>query len=356
MFASALLACFIQAPVPAIAVTRSGIQIEATGCQIGDLELDTPFGRYSCATDPIIEVRNLLRSFSLLSTIREKGLLNNREWLSALSESGFLSALLIETELISHSFPELYVGYDLIESWAKKTSRLPASITLDKRLNWLHEIYLKKKGLQRLVYGTELVSIISGGSNKNSKRNLSYNQISDELQSSDHIRRRIGLQLCVKQSELIFMHQILSLSMIDPSSQVRQTAAKSAAMINQHTARQYWVKIAARGLSIHRSYAVDYLAHLAGPIGLRVIKILNSASTHFIGEQYTFDDIKIRVVKSSDLSLIGSLNWRSNNSAGNNASHGFDYLSDDTEIIESKSTFTITKVPSLLAEQIRALL
>ena len=358
LFSAIVIASCIQAVIqqPSIAVTRSGLHVEAVDCKVGDLQLATPFGRLLCAADPVVEIRDFSLSALPLLKLREGGVFSHDEWLTALSQAGLLSILLKETEQVSLHFPESVVGYDLIQSWAAQTSSLPPSIKLDERVEKLYKTYLRQDGLQRLILGTELRGIISASSNKRSERNLSYTQIGDELKSTDAIRRRIGLQIATKQSEMIYMHQILAMTIADSSAQVRNTAAQTSAALHQHASRQYWVKLAARGSGLQRFYAANYLVHYAGPLGIKALKLIDSAGDHKIGDRYSFGGIKVWVVKSHDSSLMNPVLWFDNALAKGSDSHLFDHLSDDTEFIYASSSFVITKVPTLLAEQIRALL
>jgi hypothetical protein len=358
LFSAVVIAICIQvaSQQPAIAVTQSGLHVETVDCKVGDLQLATPFGRLLCVTDPVVKIREFSLSALPLLKLRESGVLSHDEWLTALSQAGLLSILLRETEQVALHFPESVVGYDLIQNWAAQTSSLPPSIKLDEQVEKLYKMYLKQDGLQRLILGTQLRDIISESSNKRSERNLSYSQIGDELKSTDDIRRRIGLQIATKQSEIIYIPQILGMTIVDSSAQVRNTAAQASAALHQHAARQYWVKLAARGSGLQRFYAANYLAHYAGPIGLKALQLVDSASGHRIGDRYSFGDIKIWVVESQDSSLMRPVLWHENSPGERSGLHLFDHLSDDTEFIYSSSTFVVTKVPSLLAEQIRALL
>jgi len=357
LFSAIVMASCIQASTqqPVIAITKSGLHVEAVDCKVGDLQLATPFGRLLCATDPVVEIRDFSLSALPLLKLREAGVFSHDEWLTALSQAGLLSILLKETEQVSLHFPESVIGYDLIQSWATQTSSLPPSIKLDERVEKLYKTYLRQDGLQRLILGTELRSIISASSNKRSERNLSYTQLGDELKSTDAIRRRIGLQIATKQSEVIYMPQILAMTIADSSAQVRDTAAQASAALHQHAARQYWVKLAARGSGLQRFYAANYLAHYAGPIGITVLKLIDSASNHKIGDRYSFGEIKIWVVELQDSGLMSPVQWLDSPRELDD-SRVFDHLSDDTEFIYASSSFVITKVPTLLAEQIRALL
>jgi hypothetical protein len=345
-----------QAMQPVIAVTKSGVHIEALDCQVGDLQLATPFGLYLCASDPVVEVRDLILSSQPLAKLREDGVFTNEEWLAAISRAGLLTLLLDQTSLIAGSFPKVIDGYNLIQYWAAQTSNLDPAINLDDRISKLYKMYLRQQGLRRLILGTELENIVSASSNKRAERNLSYMQIGDELKSTDPIRRRIGLQIATKQSEVVYLHQILAMTIVDSTAQVRQTAALSCSALHQHAARQYWVKLAARGSELHRGYAVNYLAHYSGPIGIRALKMLDSASEHRIGDRYSFSSNKIWVVQASDSSLVRPVLWLNNSPSERSNLHLFDHLSDNTEFIDSRSVFVVTKVPPLLAEQIRALL
>jgi hypothetical protein len=358
LFSAIAIASCIQAATqePVIAITKSGLHVEAVDCKVGDLQLATPFGRLLCATDPVVEIRDFSLSALPLLRLKGNGVFSNDEWLTALSQAGLLSILLEETTQVAQHSPESIIGYDLVQNWAAQTSNLPSSMILDEQVATLYKMYLKRDGLQRLILGTELRGIISESSNKRSERNLSYTQIGNELKSTNAIRRRIGLQIATKQSEVIYMHQILAMTIVDPSAQVRNTAAQSSAALHQHAARQYWVKLAARGSGLHRLYAANYLAHYAGPIGLKALKLVDSASDHKIGDRYSFGEIKIWVVKSQDSSLMRPVLWRDNSPGERSDLHLFGHLSDDTEFIYASSTFVVTKVPTLLAEQIRALL
>jgi hypothetical protein len=358
LFSAVVIASCIQAATqqPVIAITKSGLHVEAVDCKVGDLQLATPFGRLLCATDPVVEIREFNLSALPLLKLKENGIFSSDEWLTALSQAGLLSLLLEETAQATQHFPESIIGYDIIQNWAAQTSSLPPSIKLDEQVEKLYKMYLKQDGLQRLILGTELRGIISASSNKRSERNLSYTQISDELKSTDAVRRRIGLQIATKQSEVIYMPQILAMTIADPSAQVRDTAAQASAALHQHAARQYWVKRAARGSGLQRFYAVNYLARYAGPLGIKALKLLDSAGDHKIGDRYSFGGIKVWVVQFQDSSLMNPVLWFDHSLAKGSDSHLFDHLSDDTEFIYASSSFVITKVPTLLAEQIRALL
>ena len=358
LFSAIVIVSFMQASIqqPVIAITKSGLHVEAMDCKVGDLQLSTPFGRLLCATDPVAEIRDFSLSTLPLLKLRESGVFSHDEWLTALSQAGLLSILLKETEQVALHSPESIVGYDLIQNWAAQTSSLPPSIKLDAQVEKLYKMYLKQDGLRRLILGTELHSSISGSSNKRSERNLRYTQIGDELKSTDAIRRRIGLQIATKQSEVIYMPQILAMTIVDPSAQVRNTAAQASAALHQHAARQYWVKRAARGSGLQRLYAANYLAHYAGPLGIKALKLIDSAGDHKIGDRYSFDEIKIWVVNSQDSSLMNPVLWSDHSLGKRSDLHLFDHLSDNTEFIYASSAFVITKVPTLLAEQIRALL
>jgi len=358
LFSAIVFVSCIQASIqqPVIAITKSGLHVEAIDCKVGDLQLSTPFGRLLCATDPVVAIRDFSLSALPLFKLKENGVFSNEEWLTALSQAGLLSILLEETAQAAQHFPESIVGYDLVQNWAEKTSNLPPSIILNEQVEKLYKMYSKQDGLQRLILGTELRDIISGSSNKRSERNLSYIQIANELRSTDAIRRRIGLQIATKQSEVIYIHQMLAMTIADPNAQVRDTAAQSSAALHQHAARQYWVKLAARGSGLQRFYAANYLAHYAGPIGIKALKLVDSASGHKIGDRYSFLEIKIWVVKSHDSSLMRPVPWLDYSPGERGDLHLFDHLSDNTEFIYASSAFVVTKVPTLLAEQIRALL
>jgi hypothetical protein len=85
------------------------------------------------------------------------------------------------------------------------------------------------------------------------------------------------------------------------------------------------------------------------------LKLIDSASNHKIGDRYSFGEIKVWVVELQDSGLMSPVQWL--DSPGElDDSRVFDHLSDDTEFIYASSSFVITKVPTLLAEQIRALL
>jgi hypothetical protein len=358
LFSAIVIVSCMQASTPqqVIAITQSGRHVEAVGCKVGDLQLSTPFGRLLCATDPIVEIRDFSLSALPLLKLKENGVFSSEEWLTALSQAGLLSILLEETAKTAQHSPESIVGYDIVQNWAAQTSNLPPSMSLDEQVAKLYKMYLKQAGLQRLILGTELRDIISESSNKRSQRNLSYTEIGNELKSTNDIRRRIGLQIATKQSEVIYMNQILAMTIVDSSAQVRNTAAQSSAALHQHAARQYWVKMAARGSGLHRFYAANYLAHYAGPIGIKALKLIDSAINHKVDDRYSVGEIKIWVVKSNDSNLMRPVLWSNNSPGGRSDLHLFDHLSDDTEFIYASSSFVVTKVPTLLAEQIRALL
>ncbi|MFT7517102.1 MAG: hypothetical protein ACI84O_000892 [Myxococcota bacterium] len=359
LFISTLIfAASLQVSLPdsEIAVTQSGVAIEASNCKVGDLELDTPYGRFLCAADPVVEIRDLNASWQQLSKLKERGVFSNSEWLETLSKAGLLSALLQETDSLSKTFPELTLGYDLIQSWAEQTSHLPISIELSKQVPWLHAQYLKQKKLSRLIYGTELTSIVSASADKRAERNLTYSQVGDELKSSDPLRRRIGLLLCIKQSEMMHLATILTMSITDDEAQVRLSAGRACAALYQYAARQYWVKLAARGSEIQRSKAVEALARHGGPIGMRALLLLDSASQHSIGDRYTFKDNRVWIVKKRLSNLLDPRLWADDHFDPRVILDVDHYRYHDIEFIDAGSVFVITKVPTLLAEQIRALL
>ena len=214
-----LLSCAQNTPSPnVIAVTQSGVHVEAVEAAVGDIEVATPFGRFLCASDPVSEVRALSSNLDQLYKFKELGVFSASEWLTTLSEGGYLSALVVETQTTAESFPELIIGYDLLEAWAQQIDVLPPNIDVEHQVAWLYKHYLKQNGLTRIFAASELIAALSPGTNRRVERNLSNTQLADELKSDDPIRRRTGLQACAKQSEINYLRQVLALSIVDSSA------------------------------------------------------------------------------------------------------------------------------------------
>ncbi|MDP6963596.1 MAG: hypothetical protein QGF46_05455 [Planctomycetota bacterium] len=337
-----------------IAITASGKRVEALRCEIGAIQIETPFGRFITATDPVAEIRPLAQNLSRLHSLKQQGVFSTSEWLTALSEGGFLSALIEESEIASVAYPEIFVGHNLIEKWSESIEALPPNIDIEHQVDWLYKRFRQQNGLKRILSGNELVRAISPATNRRAERNLTHSQLSDELSSTDAVRRYIGVMACRKQSEINLLRPVLAMSITDHSAHVRNTAANAASQLHQHASRQYWVRLAARAPGPYRSYAVDYLAELAGPIGIEALQLIASASGRLIGEKYSFRRFKVSIVKDYDHSIVRPVMWLEFNTPDVAESRRLSDLNDNSEFLYSRSTILVTKVPSLLAEQIQA--
>lgn len=338
-----------------IAITQSGKHIEAKNCAIGSTKIQTPFGIHLSIGDPVSIIRDQAESLEILSQIKEKKDLNKREWLNLLLESGQNSFLINECERFWRENNQCTIGVEILKEWSLTVNSIPEELETNQYTEWLYQEMLRAKGFLKIVYGIQLVNNVSTSGLKRIERNLTTNQLLTELKSNEAVRRMIASMVIEKQSEIMFINDLISLSINDPIGFVRQQAAQDAVGLHRNTTLTHWTKLALRGEHHYRSHAIELLNNYGGEEGENVLKILSQTIGKKIGDRFQLNGKSISIVATpkKGLNNLQRLHFDKIRASSN---QDFTLFLTNEKFLETTSTIKVTSLPVEFGEKLLSLL
>lgn len=298
LLASALLAFSVQAPQRPIAVTQEGVHIQCIGAEIGDREIQTPFGLLRNSMDPIVAIVDGGKEVIELRKLHQTGALDDASWLRDLSRAGQLEELARASLEVLALEPQAILPYHLLESWGRRIDPVPAKVLVENRVAWLWREANRKDFTAAVLAGAKLTDEVSASSSENNDRKVSLSDLRKSLRSSSALRRRIAAHVAGRQRDFSLRETLLKASLEDPAEAARDAAAMGAHALHAYSARSYWVRNLMQGKADLRMASAFNLGNYADADGLHSLMTALSAWEHRLGEEYNFAGRRLQVVSS----------------------------------------------------------
>ena len=131
-----LLPLLVQAPMTS-AILNDGTRVQCMQAQVGDVRLETPWGRRVDLSTPVLAVEDLNNETLVLTILKEN---DYALWVKHASERGMISVLLeaVEQEVDTEKkIQAQYKALNLLETWGRRLDPLPERTPAKKRLDAL---------------------------------------------------------------------------------------------------------------------------------------------------------------------------------------------------------------------------
>ncbi|MDA0666864.1 MAG: hypothetical protein O3A95_04440 [Planctomycetota bacterium] len=304
LLASALLTFSLQTPQRPIAVTQEGVQIQATHAEIGDREIQTPFGTLRNVMDPVVAIIDGEKQVLELRKLHHTGALDDASWLRDLSRAGQLEELARASLEVLALEPQAILPYRLLESWGRRIDPVPPKVLVQDRVAWLWRESNRKDFAAAILAGAKLAEEVSASSYEDNDRKVGLSELRKSLRSSSPVLRRVAAHVAGRQKEFSLRETLLEASLGDPTEAARDAAAKGAHMLHPYSARAYWVRNLMQGKDDLRMASAFNLANYGDADGLHGLMTALSAWEHPLGHTYDFAGRSLRVVSGSDRNAL----------------------------------------------------
>lgn len=336
--ASALFALLLQSPSLPVAVTQSGLHLQCVDAEVGDREIQTPFGIYRNATDPIVAIEDGSQQIEDLRRLRLDGIIDDSTWLQDLSTAGQLDELLRASIEILEQEPQRLEPYLVLEHWGRQLDPVPTNLDRGKRVPWLWERAFDKDFATSLFAGARLAVEVSASSQAQHGRVVALADLRKALRNPDARIRRIAARVAGMQQEVSLREPLMEASLEDAVEAARDAAAEGVHGIHTHAARLYWLRNLARGEASHREHAARNLGRFGGADGLRGLLHVLAAWDSKAGTKFTFHECRIKVVRKIDRNARDLIGLDPEHAEADST-----YLRADTEFLKLEGTFEVTR-------------
>ncbi|MFK5957020.1 MAG: hypothetical protein QM477_11315 [Planctomycetota bacterium] len=304
LVASALLAFPLQSPQLPIAVTQDGVQIQSVHAEVGDREIQTPYGVFRNPHDPVVAIIDGEKQVLELRKQHQIGVLDDASWLRDLSRAGQLEELSRASLEVLTLDPQAILPFRLLESWGRRIDPVPAKVLVQDRVAWLWQVANGKDFTAAVLAGSRLVDEVSSTSNYDNSLQVQLSDLRKSLRSSSVVRRRIASQIAGRQQEFSLRETLLEASIMDNTEAARDAAAFGAQLLHASTARTYWTKNLAQGKDEYRIAAAYNLGTYGEADGINSLVAVLSAWEHRSGSHYEFAGRTISVVSTHDRNAL----------------------------------------------------
>ncbi|MGB0953892.1 MAG: HEAT repeat domain-containing protein [Planctomycetota bacterium] len=336
--ASALCAVLLQSPSLPVAVTQSGLHVQCVDAAVGDREIQTPFGLYRNATDPVVAIEDGAQQVEDLRRLRQDGILDDSTWLQDLSTAGQLEELMRVSRAMLKDEPQRLEPYLVLEHWGRHLDPVPTSIARKDRVAWLWKRAHSKDFATALFAGSRLVVEVSASSQTQHGRVVALSDLRKALRSKDPLIRRIAARVSGMQQEVSLREPLMEASLTDPVEAARDAAAEGVHGINAHASRLYWLRNLARGHANHREHAARNLGRFGGADGLRGLLHVLAAWDSKAGTKFPFHECRIKVVSKIDRNARDLIGLDPEHAEADHT-----YLRAETEFLRLEGTFEVTR-------------
>lgn len=290
----------VAAPEDLIAITRDGVQIEVLSEPAkGALEVQTPFGLYRTAADPIKMAFSRKRDRSWVERMRRDSSFSLVPIAKDLRDNGQISALL---ELADAAWrrgrlSEIRASFRGLEDWGSRLDPVPPELSGNERIDWLWTAVQEEKSVRSLLYAGRLISEITPGRYGVGDRQLSFTEVRRGLRHDNNLARRAAAW--VAQVELLddvyLSSDLMYLSLFGPPT-LRGRAADSAAYIHPEGSREYWVRALLRAEDLTRLRAAQAFVHAMPRYAPKAIGHVLSAVGKRAPQRYRYAGHDMQVV------------------------------------------------------------
>ncbi len=283
-----------------IAMTESGLQIEAAAqVASGALEVDTPFGLYRTATDPVKLSFERRRDQTWKASLRIRDTATLLEAIETMRDNGQISALIeIADAAMRRNQPqEIRAALRGLESWGAKLDPVPKGMTQDERVQWLWERTREVSGPAKLLLAGRLAAEVMPAGNGVGERQLRQVELQKVLRDGDVLMQRVAILVIEAQrmSDPYLGAQVLMWSVYGHPI-TRDIAARTAPLIRPLSTREYWVRALLRASDSLREVAAQNLAWEMPDYAPKAFAILLAASGKRAPSRFKFADHSIQVV------------------------------------------------------------
>ncbi|MDP6941633.1 MAG: hypothetical protein QGH51_06350 [Planctomycetota bacterium] len=334
------------------ALTEKGLRIECMEKPApGDLVIQTPFGSYLTATDPV-KTSFRIPSGNWRERLEENPRFNLAEEVARLDSDGSLRELVELTNWLLKHRPneDLVQAATALEKWGAGIDPLKPGTAMNKRPELLWKEVQKTKDAQAFLFaGLFIEEAQANSAGTSGQGSLTISEIKKALKSPSEIVRRTGALAAEKaridEAELV---GILMNGSIGGSLLTRDACARAAISCWENGTLTWWTSLLLRGEQGSRLSAGRNLALYGGERGLRGLLFLLSARGKEVGSSYTFDGRPIRIIKNSFRSKLlsaSSLDFNSGNAS-------ITLLNFEDDLLDIGSTERITRVKTEIANKV----
>ena len=283
-----------------IAMTESGVQIEvAAQVQKGDLTLETPFGLFRTAKDPVKICFERVRDQTWRTTLKTYKEVSLLEAIQMCHANGQISALLeIADAAIRRDNPrEIRAALRALEEWGAQLDPVPKGMTQDERVQWLWKRGQEIDGPGKLLLSGRLAAEVMPAGNGVGERQLKQVELQKVLRGGDPLMQRVAVHICEVQAmaDPYLSAQVLTLSLY-ASTVCRDLAARTAPKLRPLSSREYWVRALLRSKDSKRLIAAQNLAWEMPEYAPKPFAILLAAVGKRAPNRFKFVDHSIQVV------------------------------------------------------------
>ncbi len=331
-----------------IAMTESGVQIEvAAQVNKGDLTVETPFGLYRTATDPIRLCFERNRDLTWRTSIRTQSSASLLEAIQMCRANGQISGLIeIADAALRRNRPaEVRAALRGLEEWGAQLDPVPKGMTQDERVQWLWQQVQGVEGPAKLLLSGRLAAEVMPAGNGVGKRQLKQVELQKILRGGDSLMQRVAVHICEVQAmaDPYVGAQILTLSLFG-STACRDLAARAAPKLRPLSTREYWVRALLRSSDSMREIAAQNLVWEMPEYAAKPFAVLLAATGKLAPSRFKFADHSIQVVvdRRHPHNLL-QLEVAMQTSGGE----------IDGEYLEDSSVIKVCKVPAELQQQLQ---
>jgi hypothetical protein len=340
-----------SAPKDWIAMTESGLQIEvAAQVSKGDLTVETPYGLFRTATDPIRLCFERNRDQTWKTTTRTQSSASLLEAIQMCKANGQISGLIeMADAAIRRNRPaEIRAALRGLEEWGANLDPVPKGMTQDERVQWLWQQVQEMDGPAKLLLSGRLAAEVMPAGNGVGLRQLRQVELQRVLRGSQPLMQRVAVNICEVQAmaDPYVGAQILTLSLYG-STVCRDLAARAAPKLRPMSTREYWVRALLRSEDSMRLAAAQNLVWEMPEYAAKPFAILLAATGKLAPSRFKFATHSIQVVvdRRKPHNLL-QLEVAMQTSGGE----------IDGEYLEDSSVIKVCKVPAELQQQLQRFL
>lgn len=336
--ASALLTLALQAPQRPIAVTQGGVQIQCIEAEVGDRQIQTPYGLLRTPLDPVVSIREGENQVLELRKLHQTGVLDDASWLRDLSRAGQLEELARASLEVLALEPQSILPYQLLEDWGRRLDPVPAKVWVENRVAWLWREANRKDFTAAVFAGAKLTQEVNADSKEDHDRKVSLSDLRKSLRSSSALRRRVAAHVAGRQGEFSLRETLLKASLDDSTEASRDAAAHGAHTLHAYSARLFWTRNLMQGKEDLRMASAYNLGNYAGADGLHSLITALSAWEYRLGQTYDFAGRNLRVVSTVDRNALDIPGYSPDQEDVN-----IEYLSPNQALLDFRDTHQVKR-------------
>ena len=285
-----------------IAVLRSGTRIAVpTGVSVaaGDRRVQTRYGSYDAALDPVVEVVDGAADLETLGPLQA---LDYPAWVQRVSERGFLDTL-VEEQPKDGRQRALVLG--VLEDWGRHIDPLPASVDYEDRVDALWQRLAEAEGNRVALECGRLLTEI-GESSSNARRRIGLVDLRRALRGKDESLRWAATRVALHQREFDLQQNLFQTSVAEGSGLVRASAAEALHGLEEQDALGMWaLQVFRAEKDAERIAAAGHLGEFGGaePAVVKALVMALGASGYRAPGSYIFVGTQVSVVLDYDVEV-----------------------------------------------------